>query len=568
MVRRVIAAAMAGVLLLALFAGCSSHSKYADEEYLRSDKAVEDVQLVDDPAADVTLPEDYSLGDVTFETDTGKAVTGEMPMAEALVLTTADASGAKWTLTIPAHAVPAGTVITMTPLGNIQSAGYIGSMKGGLLLEPDGLTFDTAGTLEVKLPSGSPKSVLLTGDQTGKGINLMGGEPGEGTVVSPIDHFSSKYFDTVENLVIKGLQEQTEQDFKELLSLIGDFIETPIKSVAPPDISLEDFKDSRYEEAKTFAYRAMQPEESYLQQLVILGRTMALLSNNYDKQSAMSEEVLSYAKMVAKRMLVKADRMLRDSNQDPLKFLATAVTVLVCYKDAALFGLEPPAVEETLLPYAKETADFCCGELKNKHNYKYIRACLELGRICAGFGDQSRYEKALAAAEFKVSYEAVDKEINQFDNYVTTITGACSLVPEIENDNVTFYGNGALEYSFDWTNLVGDTFTFTVENTDYHVEVTKFDPGDTNSIELAYDRLFSDHDVARAGTEYGYTYEDSVINAHLLFENLMNQYTAGSFPFTLPLQNFSQTAGVTTVNYNDGSGFSIDMTVKFIHTPE
>jgi hypothetical protein len=64
----------------------------------------------------------------------------------------------------------------------------------------------------------------------------------------------------------------------------------------------------------------MQPEESYLQQLVILGRTMALLSNNYDKQSAMSEEVLSYAKMVAKRMLVKADRMLRDSNQDPLSF--------------------------------------------------------------------------------------------------------------------------------------------------------------------------------------------------------------------------------------------------------
>ncbi len=44
---------------------------------------------------------------------------------------------------------------------------------------------------------------------------------------------------------------------------------------------------------------------------------MALLSNNYDKQSAMSEEVLSYAKMVAQRMLVKADRMLRDSNQDP-----------------------------------------------------------------------------------------------------------------------------------------------------------------------------------------------------------------------------------------------------------
>jgi hypothetical protein len=154
-------------------------------------------------------------------------------MAEALVLTTADASGANWTLTIPAHAVPAGTVITMTPLGNIQSAGYIGSMKGGLLLEPDGLPFDTAGTLEVKLPSGSPKSVLLTGDQRAR-VSISWEENREkGRSSRPIDHFSVEVFRHGRKPCHKGSAGANGAGLQGAALLIGDFIETPIKSVAP-----------------------------------------------------------------------------------------------------------------------------------------------------------------------------------------------------------------------------------------------------------------------------------------------------------------------------------------------
>jgi hypothetical protein len=198
----------------------------------------------------------------------------------------------------------------------------------------------------------------------------------------------------------------------------------------------------------------------------------------------------------------------------------------------------------------------------------------EMARTSALFGDtKERSEEILKALKFKVSYKSAVTDVSAVDNFITTITGECTLVPSLVKDTVAFYGDGEFQYSFDWSNKLGDTFNCSADPAAYHINLTEFDT-EKEIISLDYDKLWSEYDHADiisaiTGTS-GATIDYEVISAYQSIGELLNGYTNGKFPFKLPLQNKNKTAGETTLSYEGNAlgKVNITITVTLTHTPE
>lgn len=196
---------LAILLSLCLLTGCSQLSQVSSKVSSSDGNAADgdakvEIIVTSKPSTDVSLPSKLSLGDVTFSVDSDRVVTGIVPIGKEKIISAVDSSGIEWTLTIPANAVPANTKITITPLEKIKSAGYPGTITGGVMLEPDGLTFDKDGTLSVKMPKDVP-SVMLTGDGKGGGLCFLDSKQNGGAVTASIAHFSTMYFEPTDDYV-------------------------------------------------------------------------------------------------------------------------------------------------------------------------------------------------------------------------------------------------------------------------------------------------------------------------------------------------------------------------------
>jgi hypothetical protein len=130
----------------------------------------------------------------TFTVDTSTRVTGEF-FADGetpLTLSMTDSVGLTWTLDIPPYALPYPTTITMTAMKDVTLDG-LGWMDGGVVLEPDGLTFITPATLTVSGGELSTGVFMMLGEHDGGNVTLANYERSDGTATATIYHFSTDY---------------------------------------------------------------------------------------------------------------------------------------------------------------------------------------------------------------------------------------------------------------------------------------------------------------------------------------------------------------------------------------
>jgi hypothetical protein len=96
-------------------------------------------------------------------------------------------------LEIPAGALSAPELITLTPLAGLQGSPLDGSLIGGAKLEPEGLHFLTPATLSMALPAGMGASDVLGFGSAGDGsdLHLRPRSIAGGTITLEVWHFST-----------------------------------------------------------------------------------------------------------------------------------------------------------------------------------------------------------------------------------------------------------------------------------------------------------------------------------------------------------------------------------------
>lgn len=489
-------------------------------------------------------------------------VSGVIPVGKDKVIFAVDSSGTEWTLTIPANAVPANTKITITPLEKITSGGYPGTVTGGVLLEPDGLTFDENATLSIKMAKNVP-SFMLTGDGKGRDLCLLGSKQNGGTVTAPIAHFSTMYFEPTDDLPSKETQDRTREGYENILKLVKELLRQPIEVIPPPTISLGCYGEDKLAQAKAYAKQVSTPESFYLQELINHGSAMALLGSKEAEQDS-----LKYVRRIHERLVRKADRILKESKQDPDKFLPTAQAVIGIYNGAANFGVEVPSPSEAIGPYAEKAAEQCLKEIRDKHNFKYLQGALEIGRQSALLGNKNNLERLLAALTFKVEFKLGLRQDISYDdktlNAKWDLTGEAEIIAGTQNASL-FTGEGTGEYA----PLVSNHEGMSVDGPfSFNAWVTKLDPCQNEKAVIEFDRLSAESESYWSFEMPSTKTADPFVKK---FSEFMFPLQNGKFVFNMPLNNGQiELCNYTVNNSTDSEGISMPMsvTIKLTHTPK
>jgi hypothetical protein len=130
-------------------------------------------------------PADLPALSVSYAPDVSAAVISEVDGSGG-TLTTTDAAGAVYTLTIPEGALRGPEAITMTPIG-VQQSDIEGLTIAGVALEPEGLVFLRPATLEIE--RANPPAAAFGSSDGGSDFHLTPASVGTTTRI-PVPHFS------------------------------------------------------------------------------------------------------------------------------------------------------------------------------------------------------------------------------------------------------------------------------------------------------------------------------------------------------------------------------------------
>ncbi len=517
-----------------------------------------EIIVVDQASPNDTPVQKSSLGDVSFTSDIKKAVTRVVPVGKELTITVLDATGAEWTLTVPAHAVPAGTQITMKPLDSIQSGSYPCTMTGGIILEPDGLTFDKCGTLSVKMVNDVP-SIMLTGNGEGKDLLFMDSKQGDGIVSASIAHFSTTYFQPTDDPKMKDILKDAQMDYESALENVKEMLKQTIEVVPPPTIKLECYSEVKREQARDYAKQALEPEYSTLLVMLDHAKKMFLLGSE-----TVAAESFKYGDKVYQRLLRKADGIFSESKKDPDKFLATSLAVATIYNMAANFGVQVPPPGETLGAYAQKTAQYCLEAIRDKHNFKYIEGALEASRMSALLGNVSTQENILDALHF-------DLEIN----YTQHLSDSKHWMLEARFPvNVDAQGGSSVIVSgagtgslVSFNDDVGPDWYATASDFNVQAVIKEFYPCQGTAI-LTLDCFYPP-------SEDYFDTDGFLLNMSLLsigFETVYSDYMGDSgFEFPLTLDNGNEMVSEKTIDVHSDESLEQAqgiLEIRLIHTPK
>jgi hypothetical protein len=132
-----------------------------------------------------TKPKPPAVKNVTLKLDTAHSATGAVP-ADGGAISATTASGTKLTLTVPKDAVPADTLVTLTPVSAIS--GLKGKLIAGVQFAPEGLVLAKPATLTIQSSATTVTGVAWIG--SGKFVERAPLSHGGGRIQLSILHFS------------------------------------------------------------------------------------------------------------------------------------------------------------------------------------------------------------------------------------------------------------------------------------------------------------------------------------------------------------------------------------------
>lgn len=366
------------------------------EEEEDSEESVE-VVVVEDPV-EFALSEPDPFTHVKFQKEEDRAVTLEYEPRTGGSLSVTDATGTVWTLEVPPFSLATAQTIRMIPLTNLEMDAGPSIFHGGVLLEPDGLTFMTSAQMTVtragmeNLPVGDDKEpVLASGSADGDLTEWILADQGY-----PIMHFSSLVFTDRgtlrEQKTIPGLESEAEENLSDSIEMAKDFLEenkNEISVLAPPVYPMEcqtkEDQASLDEGLKNYIEKALQPE-SDLAHFLLHDLEKLSLVRTIDIQE---EEAYQLALKLLWRNQRKAERLLDQYEGQPDYLVPVTLLAMTAAKDANMLYRDDEANEalySRLIQWLEASVDPLIEELREQHNYRLARVLVRLASWQSSLG--------------------------------------------------------------------------------------------------------------------------------------------------------------------------------------
>jgi len=526
------------------------------------------------------------LGSVNFVTDKNQAKNITYK-GEEVSVKVKDKSNITWKLTIPPGALAGTHQITITPLSNVKGT-RIGGKLAGILLEPNGLVFKVPAALSLEGVK-SDSLYMYSGNHNGSNITLQQWRQTNTGIQLPITHFSTQLAGTDFDLQNDpDLSKEIEEYTNTMLKQAEEILKKPVEFTAPPSVSLECYDDSSYLKIEEYIkQKLLMPEFG------VVGMLTGCEAAYMNIDSAKAGNIRSVKMKLRHRILEKFDRFLKDNKGKQDKSLVAANTVFYFI----LANNSDTSSYENLVPICKpqyiidindwlsQTWDYLMDEIKQKHNYKMLRAANEIADyhdwISRMYGKRSDYLGELQRAmTFTYSYELVcdykDNESSEdldMDVRVNTgIKGEAELTFMIKENKFAkkLTGEGEGNYT-SYSHTTPEKTTLILPNTfQFNAESTEFMPCKSEDIVITVDRIVADKETF--STSFGNVSEKMMLP---LVESLLKDYynENGKMEFEFELPNNSESAEISIEEEESGIfdgvvDAQIVCHMKLAHTPK
>ena len=184
-------------------------------------------------------------------------VSGVPGRRDGKTLSLESGNGLNWVLTIPAGALDHPETITMTDMKNVSSS--LGDISGGVVLQPDGLSFTVPATLSVRGAGIETSGLLFSGNGKGEELELSIVQRNQDAVEMTLFHFSTAYVSN-DDTVIAGLAQDARDSIRKMSALAKQILKRPIEVPVPPAIPIKCHHDTEDQDAKKLKNTAMTRE--------------------------------------------------------------------------------------------------------------------------------------------------------------------------------------------------------------------------------------------------------------------------------------------------------------------
>lgn len=532
--RKIVVLILIGALMTAMLSGCTVFTKAKSTAGAST--------------AEAFVPK--SLGRATFTVDTAKKDSAQFTAdGTDTTVSVTDRGGLTWTLVIPEDALLEPTTITITAMSSV-SVDTLGKLAGGVVFEPDGLTFLAPAKLTVTGKGMTTHSLLMTGQHDGANLALAGNEKVEGGVSADIYHFSSAMMSNGGDAAqITGMENQASENYSEAMKKAADLLKQKIDdSDIPPDISLKckkgthDLDINKY--YGEFLKKLKEPEMTVVTELLAAERSKQYMGTSNDNNA------YEVAAKLLDRLRTKVSKIISKYKNQPDKFYATAAAFIQVERLYGSVGGKGAADWEPLRQWCKTVAQKYLNELK-QHDYTSIHALVRASRILDLIGGDGQAFQAELQNALKFNLNLEIKMRTLADNYIKYEINSeipIQLTLSLEGGLAVGDGTGTCTYALAETPLGVFGGPKTYECT---VEITEFDPCTKDVVKLSLDNIGAPEETWHYNTGMSVTDDNT---SQYLGGMLFAEEGATAFDFSLPLKNMNVNAVDETLDKTEQDG--------------
>ena len=352
--------------------------------------------------ADATTPGDATFGTLTFGIDSALAKSADIDGSTEVSLSTTDASGITWTLTLPAGAVALPRTVTMTPMTNISSTGTL-AVTSGVRLDPNGLQLLVPATLTATAGKAGQLVALLRGAHDGSGLSFAETTVEGTTLSTPIRHFSTA--GTGADPDMSHICNLADSEYEAAAAAAADAATQPLVVPPPPAIDPSPCKgnDKKNAEAIDAYIDSMRaPEGAIIERLfgAAKERTMCVTVDGTPadqvqlEQNAIEADALAKAKPAVEHVYARAKKALQQYVDDPPHEIPVIYAALAAAKEFVLLGgpETDPELWDLLRTAARNARDYYLKKVTDEHALRYIRVVVSMEQQCELIGCTPTYD--------------------------------------------------------------------------------------------------------------------------------------------------------------------------------
>jgi hypothetical protein len=398
-------------------------------------------RTVDSSTYHPDLPKPFDMGSVKFEVDPTRTASLDyiVDTNEEQVLQVTDASGITWTLTLPVGTLDYDQTVTMTAMSQLTSTDIPGDLIGGVVLEPDGLTFVNPPTITLSGTGEEAVILLFTGKQDGTGNEFALTKLGDPQTSATLYHFSTFWGNQVGKAKASGdtawakYAGKMGKELDELIAMAKALLNYDLEVPVPPpavEFGCKDDQGKKNDDQKIQEYidQFIEPEAYFIRELGSKAQFQGAVSGHWEYNQftgkmvwvgETDERILTLMTQLAERIAAKFDILIKMYGTQSEYFPVMVRLLLQIQKSVEMVGGDQTPFTKyysALNNMVDKVYETLFDKLINGHDYSAFNEIMSLSRLQALLGLPSgdiftKLEKAMIF-KMKGNYTWNDPEGN------------------------------------------------------------------------------------------------------------------------------------------------------------